>query len=249
MKLFRCSSLYKLMGDAQSIALELRNEEIETLIKKKNRSDVENATIEQLKLRTLSDMARTEIRSIVKEDLTTFKSFKGNQYTAKGNALEEIAIDLSGKVRFRQLKKHSGRLENELITGECDALDLNNKLIIDTKCSWDIGTHPFFQDEAEEKAKKAGYDWQMQGYMWLYDCEVAEVDFWLLPCPIELTNDWDDREQLINLVEQIDLRERLTTVRYQRDESMIQKIKDKIPHAQEYYAKLYQERIKAKVAA
>ncbi|QNX14256.1 hypothetical protein IC794_05220 [Acinetobacter seifertii] len=45
------------------------------------------------------------------------------------------------------------------------------------------------------------------------------------------------------------LRERLTTVRYQRDESMIQKIKNKIPHAQEYYAKLYQERIKAKVAA
>lgn len=249
MKLFRCSSLYKLLGDAQSIAQELRNEEIEALIKKKNRSDVENATIEQLKLRTLSDMAKTEIRSIVKEDLTTFKSFKGNQYTAKGNALEEIAIDLSGKVRFRQFRKHSGRLENELITGECDILDMKNKLIIDTKCTWDIGTHPFFKDEAEEKAKKAGYDWQMQGYMWLYDCEVAEVDFWLFPCPIQLTKDWDDREQLIDLVERIDLRERLTTVTYKRDETMIQKIKDKIPHAQEYYAKLYQERIKAKVAA
>ena len=237
------------MGDAQSIAQELRNEEIEALIKKKKRSDVENTTIEKLKNKTLSDAAKTEIRSIVKEDLTTFRSFKGNQYTAKGNALEEIAIDLSGKVRFRQLQKHSGRVSNDLITGECDVLDLNNKLIIDTKCTWDIGTHPFFQDEAEEKAKKAGYDWQMQGYMWLYNCEVAEVDFWLFPCPIELTKDWDDREQLIDLVEQIDLRERLTTVRYQRDESMIQKIKDKIPHAQEYYAKLYQERIKAKVAA
>lgn len=249
MKLFRCSSLYKLLGDAQSIAQELRNEEVEALIKKKNRSVVENATIEQLKLRTLSDMAKTEIRSIVKEDLTTFKSFKGNQYTAKGNVLEEIAIDLSGKVRFRQFRKHSGRLENDLITGECDILDRNNKMIIDTKCTWDIGTHPFFKDEAEEKAKKAGYDWQMQGYMWLYDCEIAEVDFWLFPCPIELTKDWDDREQLIDLVERIDLRERLTTVTYQRDEVMIQKIKDKIPHAQEYYSKLYQERIKAKVAA
>lgn len=122
-------------------------------------------------------------------------------------------------------------------------------MILDTKCTWDIGTHPFFKDEAEEKAKKAGYDWQMQGYMWLYDCEQAMVDFWLLPCPIELTNDWDDREQLIDLVERIDLRERLTTVTYKRDEEMIQKIKDKIPHAQEYYSKLYQERIKAKVAA
>ncbi|MDS7929271.1 hypothetical protein RMB13_07240 [Acinetobacter sp. V102_4] len=249
MKLFRCSSLHKLMGDAQSIAQEFRNEEIESLIKKKKRSEAENATIEQLKNKTLSDTAKSEIRSIVKEDLTTFKSFKGNQYTVKGNLLEDIAIDLSGKVRFRQFHKHSGRLENDLITGECDILDLNNKLIIDTKCTWDIGTHPFFKDEAEEKAKKAGYDWQMQGYMWLYDCEIAEVDFWLFPCPIELTKDWDDREQLIDLVERIDLRERLTTVTYKRDEAMIQKIKDKIPHAQEYYSKLYQERIKAKVAA
>jgi len=219
MKLFRCSSLHKLTGDA------------------KNKSN------------PLSDTAKTEIRTVVKEDLTTFKSFKGNQYTSKGNILEDMAIDLSGKVRFKQLKKHSGRISNDLITGECDVLDLDRKLIIDTKCTWDIGTHPFFQDEAQEKAKKAGYDWQMQGYMWLYDCEIAEVDFWLFPCPVELTNDWDDREQLIDLVEQIDIRERLTTVRYERDEAMIQKIKDKIPHAQEYYAKLYQERIKARVAA
>lgn len=219
MKLFRCSSLHKLVGDA------------------KNKSN------------PLSDNAKTEIRTVVKEDLTTFKSFTGNQYTSKGNLLEDMAIDLSGKVRFRQLKKHVGRVSNDLITGECDVLDLERKFIIDTKCTWDIGTHPFFQDEAQEKAKKAGYDWQMQGYMWLYDCEAAEVDFWLFPCPIELTKDWDDREQLIDLVDRIDVRERLTTVRYERDEAMIQKIKDKIPHAQEYYAKLYQERIKARVAA
>ncbi|WP_155522859.1 MULTISPECIES: hypothetical protein [Acinetobacter] len=45
------------------------------------------------------------------------------------------------------------------------------------------------------------------------------------------------------------IRERKTTVVIERDESVIQKIKDKIPHAQEYYSKLYQERIKAKVAA
>ena len=219
------------MGDAQSIAQELRTEEIEALIKKRKRSDDENSIIDQLKNQSLSDTAKTEIRTIVKEDLTTFRSFKGNQYTAKGNALEEIAIDLSGKVRFRNV------------------LDLERKLIIDTKVTWDIGTHPFFQDEAQEKAKKAGYDWQMQGYMWLYDCEVAEVDFWLFPCPPELLKDWDDIDQLVHLVEAIDIRERLTTVRYERDESMIQKIKDKIPHAQAYYEKLYQERIKARVAA
>ena len=219
MKLFRCSSLHKLIGDGRS------------------------------KAAVISDTAKSAIRDIVKEDLYGFRSFTGNQYTQKGNLLEDLAIEMSGKMRFRNYQKHVGRVENELITGECDVLDLERKLIIDTKVTWDIGTHPFFQDEAMEKVKKAGYDVQMQAYMWLYDCEVAHIDFWLFPCPPELLKDWDDIDQLVHLVEAIDIRERLTTVRYVRDESMIQKIKDKIPHAQAYYEKLYQERIKARVAA
>ncbi|WP_324272847.1 hypothetical protein U4959_11030 [Acinetobacter junii] len=219
MKLFRCSSLHKLIGDGRS------------------------------KAAVISDTAKSAIRDIVKEDLYGFRSFTGNQYTQKGNLLEDLAIEMSGKMRFRNYQKHVGRVENELITGECDVLDLERKLIIDTKVTWDIGTHPFFQDEAMEKVKKAGYDVQMQAYMWLYDCEVAHVDFWLFPCPPELLKDWDDIDQLVHLVEAIDIRERKTTVTIERDEAMIQKIKDKIPHAQAYYEKLYQERIKARVAA
>ena len=219
MKLFRCSSLHKLIGDGRS------------------------------KAAVISDTAKSAIRDIVKEDLYGFRSFTGNQYTAKGNLLEDLAIEMSGKMRFRNYQKHVGRVENELITGECDVLDLERKLIIDTKVTWDIGTHPFFQDEAMEKVKKAGYDVQMQAYMWLYDCEVANVDFWLFPCPPELLKDWDDIDQLVHLVEAIDIRERKTTVTIERDESIIQKIKDKIPHCQNYYEQLFAERSKGKVAA
>ena len=219
MKLFRCSSLHKLIGDGRS------------------------------KAAVISDTAKSAIRDIVKEDLYGFRSFTGNQYTQKGNLLEDLAIEMSGKMRFRNYQKHVGRVENELITGECDVLDLERKLIIDTKVTWDIGTHPFFADEAMEKVKKAGYDVQMQAYMWLYDCEVAHIDFWLFPCPPELLKDWDDIDQLVHLVEKIDIRERKTTVIIERDEAIIQKIKDKIPHCQEYYAKLFAERSKVKVAA
>ena len=219
MKLFRCSSIHKLIGDGRS------------------------------KAAVISDTAKSAIRDIVKEDLYGFRSFTGNQYTQKGNLLEDLAIEMSGKMRFRNYQKHVGRVENELITGECDVLDLERKLIIDTKCTWDIGTHPFFADEAMEKVKKAGYDVQMQAYMWLYDCEVANIDFWLFPCPPELLKDWDDIDQLVHLVEKIDIRERKTTVVIERDEAIIQKIKDKIPHCQEYYAKLFAERSKKKVAA
>ena len=218
MKLFRCSSLHKLIGDGRS------------------------------KAAVISDTAKSAIRDIVKEDLYGFRSFTGNQYTQKGNLLEDLAIEMSGKMRLRNYQKHVGRVENELITGECDVLDLKNKLIIDTKCTWDIGTHPFFADEAMEKVKKAGYDIQMQAYMWLYDCDVANIDFWLFPCPPELLNGWDDIDQLVHLVEKIDIRERKTTVTIERDEAVIQKIKDKVPHCQEYYAKLFAERSKGKVA-
>ena len=219
MKLFRCSSLHKLIGDGRS------------------------------KAAVISDTAKSAIRDIVKEDLYGFRSFTGNQYTQKGNLLEDLAIEMSGKMRYLNYQKHVGRVENELITGECDVLDLERKLIIDTKVTWDIGTHPFFKDEAMEKVKKAGYDVQMQGYMWLYDCDVANIDFWLFPCPAELLKDWDDIDQLVHLVEKIDIRERKTTVVIERDEAIIQKIKDKIPHCQEYYAKLFAERSKVKVAA
>ena len=219
MKLFRCSSLHKLIGDGRS------------------------------KAAVINDTAKAAIRDIVKEDLYSFRSFTGNQYTQKGNLLEDLAIEMSGKMRLRNYQKHVGRVENELITGECDVLDLKNKLIIDTKCTWDIGTHPFFADEAMEKVKKAGYDVQMQAYMWLYDCDVANIDFWLFPCPPEVLRGWDDRAQLVHLVERIDIRERKTTVVIERDEAIIQKMKDKVPHCQEYYAKLFAERSKVKVAA
>ena len=219
MKLFRCSSLHKLIGDGRS------------------------------KAAVISDTAKSAIRDIVKEDLYGFRSFTGNQYTQKGNLLEDLAIEMSGKMRLRNYQKHVGRVENELITGECDVLDLKNKLIIDTKCTWDIGTHPFFADEAMEKVKKAGYDVQMQAYMWLYDCDVANIDFWLFPCPPELLNGWDDIDQLVHLVEKIDIRERKTTVVIERDEAIIQKIKDKVPHCQNYYEQLFAERSKGKVAA
>ena len=219
MKLFRCSSLHKLIGDGRS------------------------------KVAIISDTAKSAIRDIVKEDLYGFRSFTSNQYTQKGNLLEDLAIEMSGKMRLRNYQKHVGRVENELITGECDVLDLERKLIIDTKVTWDIGTHPFFQDEAMEKVKKAGYDVQMQAYMWLYGCDVANIDFWLFPCPPELLNGWDDIDQLVHLVEKIDIRERKTTVVIERDEAIIQKIKDKVPHCQEYYAKLFAERSKVKVAA
>lgn len=189
----------------------------------------------------ISATAKSAVRKIVKFDLFGYRDFEGNKYTEKGIALEERAIKLSGRKRGLPLKKNTERRENDWITGECDIYVPSRRLIIDTKCSWDIGSHPFFADEAEEKAKKAGYDAQMQGYMWLWDCDEAQIDFVLLPTPYDQLSSYDDPNRYIDLVEQIPQEKRITTVIIKRDEKIIEKIKERVEIAQEYYQQLIQE--------
>ncbi|WP_418066513.1 translocation protein TolB precursor [Rodentibacter caecimuris] len=189
----------------------------------------------------LSDTAKSAVRKIAKFDLFGYQDFEGNKYTEKGNLLEEQAIKLSGRKRGLPLKKNTERRENHWITGECDIYVPSRKLIIDTKCSWDIGTHPFFTDEAEDKAKKAGYDYQMQGYMWLWDCEEAQIDFVLFPTPYEMLSSYDSPERYIDLVEQIPQDKRITTVTIKRDETIIEKIQERVNVAKDYYQQLIEE--------
>lgn len=189
----------------------------------------------------ISDTAKSAVREIAKYDLFGYQSFEGNKYTAKGNQLEEQAIKLSGFTRGLVLKKNTERRENDWISGECDIYVPSRKLIIDTKCSWDIGTHPFFADEAIAKAEKVGYDWQMQGYMWLWDCEQAQIDFVLLPTPLDLLTKYDNIEQHLDLVENIPLEKRITTVTIQRDEEKIAKIQTQAEKCQAYFSQLLEE--------
>ena len=189
----------------------------------------------------LTDTSKSYIREVAKLNLFNYESFEGNKYTEKGNLFEDIAIKSSGLVRARKYKKHEGRKSNQWITGECDIYDPKNSLIIDIKNSWDIGTHPFFQEEARLKAKKDGYDIQVQGYMWLYETEKAEIDFWLFPAIDEMLSPFDDRKKLIELVEQIPLKKRLTTLTFRRDKKLIDRIKERSEIAQEYYQSLIDE--------
>ncbi|AHG75398.1 Translocation protein TolB [Mannheimia varigena USDA-ARS-USMARC-1296] len=189
----------------------------------------------------ISDTAKAAVREMAKFDLFGYQSFDGNKYTEKGNQLEEQAIKLSGFTRGLVLKKNTERRDNGIINGECDIYVPSRKLIIDTKCSWDIGTHPFFRDEAEAKAQKAGYDIQMQGYMWLWECEQAEIDFVLFPTPFDLIGTYEDPNKLVDLVEQIPQEKRLTTVTIKRDDNVIEKIKERVAAAGRYYDELIQE--------
>lgn len=209
-KIFRASSLYKLIGTPKG------NE-------------------------NLTQTAKSAIEDILIEDITGFRAFKGNKKTKKGNMIEDEAVWLSGQARERFLFKNQTRITNDIITGECDIL--TDDYIIDTKCSWHIGSFPMWQHNAIAKIKEAGYDVQMQAYMWLFERERAFIDFWLLPCPEQLIGQYDNRYDLVDRIELIPIEKRLTTVEIVRDEGVINKIKNRIPYAQDYYAQLLMEYI------
>lgn len=210
--LARCSSLYKLMTEP------------------KTKADKDAGL--------LSQTAKSYVYEQWLFDRYGFDSFKGNKYTEQGNVLEDEAIIASGNFYGRFYMKNERRVANNLITGECDIYDPANSLIIDTKNSWSIGTHPFLQEHAEAKTKECGYDWQGQGYMWLYDVEHYEVHYHLFPCPAECLGKFDDTYQLIDLVERIPAEERLTIVRFNRDEEKIKRIQEQCEKAQRYYEEL-----------
>ena len=216
----RCSSIHKIIGEPKSKAEKEAN--------------------------GLTQTAKSYVIERLKNEYSGFESFTGSKETEKGLLLEDEAIRCSGLIRGLMCKKNTERRVNDWITGECDIYDPKRKTIIDTKCSWDIGTHPFFQEEAEAKAEKAGYGWQMQGYMWLFDCEKADIDFWIFPTPEELLKPYDDVGNLVEAVERLPFEKRLTTITVYRDENAINQIKRKAEACFEYAEKLKQEFEKGK---
>ena len=77
--------------------------------------------------------------------------------------------------------------------------------------------------------------------MWLFDCEQAEIDFWLFPCPEDLIGQYGDPEKLIDAIERIPLHKRVTTVTVKRDPEAIERIQERVAVCQEYYRQLMQE--------
>ena len=83
----------------------------------------------------------------------------------------------------------------------------------------------------------------MQGYMWLWDCEEAQIDFVLFPTPEELLGYGQSTERYINLVEQIPQHQRITTVTIKRDEQIIEKIQERVSAAKTYYDELIKQMV------
>ncbi len=185
------------------------------------------------------DTVKSMIKRQVIFDVFGYRKSTDNQYTEKGKILEDDAIRAVGLLTGTMPIKNTERRNNQWVQGECDVL--TPTALRDIKCSWSMDTHPWFIEDAEAKVKECGYDWQGQGYMWLWDREVHYVDFVLLPTPSTLLKPWDDEIEHIDMVQAIPLQHRITTVKIERDESMQEAIKARMAQAIPYYVDRYNE--------
>ena len=125
----------------------------------------------------------------------------------KGSRCEDASIDLLNSVLFESYTKHVGRVSNEYITGECDIL--TDTCVRDIKTSWNIDTFPMFEDDMGND-----YEWQMRGYMWLYNRDCAIVDYCLVDTPEDLIG-YEQRE--LHIVSHINPINRVRSIAYNRD--------------------------------
>lgn len=140
----------------------------------------------------LSQTAKSFCQSWLKEQLYQRKQTFASKYTEKGLTVEDDAIAYAAEqLGWGDVRKNTIRLKNEWIEGECDIL--TDTHVHDIKSSWSEDTFPLF----ETKIPTAGYEWQVQGYMWLYQVEKASVTYCLMDIPIEMI----DREVRFKLGE------------------------------------------------
>lgn len=179
----------------------------------------------------LSETAKSLVKDMAKEAIFGVRKKITSKPMEKGVRCEQDSIDLLNLYTFSSYTKHVGRVNNDYITGECDILTIDT--VRDIKTSWSIDTFPFFEEDIP-----SDYEWQMRGYMWLYNRENAIVDFCLVDTPEDLIG-YEQPE--LHIVSHIDETKRVRSIAYQRDEAKEQMIVEKVMAAREYYDKLMAE--------
>lgn len=182
----------------------------------------------------LSVGAKTYIRSLAAQEIFGIDFEVSSKQMEKGLIVEQDSIDLLNRVRGLRLTKNTERKSNDFISGECDLFDATRKRGHDLKSSWSAATFPIAVVDCEDKL----YDWQMRGYMWLWDASEWEVNYALVDTPEKLIG---FEPMQMHLVSHIPENMRLTTLVIQRDADKEKLIEEKVRHARDYYAQVIQE--------
>ncbi|MCO5338569.1 hypothetical protein [Delftia tsuruhatensis] len=182
----------------------------------------------------LSVGAKTYIRELAQQEIFGVEFEFSSKETQKGLEVEDDSIALLNRVRGLALVKNTERKTNGLITGECDLFDVQRRRGHDLKSSWSAKTFPGWTKDCEDKL----YEWQMRGYMWLWDADEWEVNYALVDTPERLIG----YEPLqLHVVSHIPEHLRLTTWLVERDFAKERAIAEKVEAARDYYSQCIHE--------
>lgn len=183
----------------------------------------------------LSVGAKTCIRELAAQEIFGVEFEISSKPIEKGLAVESESIALLNRVRGLSLEKNAVRLKRDGLSGECDLFDeATTRRGHDLKSSWSIQTFPICTIDCEDRS----YEWQMRGYMALWDANEWEVNYALVDTPEHLIA-WEPMQ--LHIVSHIPEHLRLTTWLVKRDADKEAAIFEKIKHARVYYDEVIAE--------
>lgn len=195
----------------------------------------------------LSQTAKTYIEEQVILDKYGIKKQFYSRYTDKGILVEDDAIQLvSDVLDLGFLWKNEEYFENDWMTGTPDVN--TDSILLDVKSSWDATTFPFFATEIPTK----DYYYQLQGYMELTGKTRALLCYCLVNTPADMVEDevrrahWNSNllEESIDLRDEVQKRHnfdhipdnrRVKVFEVEKDENVIEAIKERVELCREYY--------------
>lgn len=182
----------------------------------------------------LSKGAKSYIRKLAAQEIFGVDFIVTSKEMDKGIQCEDESIALLNQVRGLSLTKNTERRRDGFLTGEADLFDAQRRRGHDLKTSWSIATFPISVEDCEDDL----YEYQMRGYMRLWDADEWEVNYSLVNTPPDLI-----RYEPIQLhvVDHIDPHQRITSWVIKRDLEIEARMVDKVRHARDYFMRVVDE--------
>ncbi len=206
----------------------------------------------------LSKTAKTHLYKVYVKALWGKERDATTKYTEKGKLAQEEAVTMLSRLDKVFYTTNKIRKSNDWISGECD-IETEDE-IQDTKCSWDAET--FAPNILEPLCDD--YEYQAQGYLWLWGKDKARVRYCLVSAPEKILIDekykllrqmdvvteespefleaWEKLK--FNLTfDEIPIEHRVIDKIVTRNEQIIEQIPLKVTKAREFLAELYEKHL------
>lgn len=176
----------------------------------------------------LSVGAKSYIREIAAQEIFGVEFQVSSKPIEKGIEVEPDSIALLNRVRGLDLTKNTERKSDEWLTGECDLFNAPKRRGHDVKSPWSIATFPICTVDCEDRL----YEWQMRGYLALWDAAEWEVNYCLVNTPERLIG---FEPIQLHVVDHIPEHMRLTTWVVTRDAEKERAMYERLKYAREYF--------------